>query len=63
MQTRRDQYQQLEGRPVSLALSGGSRIDEAMLVSAGSRTLWIFTNGDDRFVPMNDVLDLWEAAA
>jgi len=55
----------LEGRRVGLAVRGGHRIDDCQLVSAGrgpARTLWVFADGADAFVPMADVLDLWEAA-
>jgi hypothetical protein len=54
----------LEGRTVSVALADGSRIDDAMLVSvgrAGARTLWLFSNGEDRFVAQADIVDLWPA--
>lgn len=54
----------LEGRQVSLALVDGSRIDDAMLVSAGrgrTRTLWLFDGGADVFVSVADVRDGWEA--
>ena len=54
----------LEGRQVSLALSNGDRIDDAQLVSARENrtgTLWLFTNGSDRFVAVEDVIDVWEA--
>lgn len=57
--------QLLEGRRVSLALRDGSRIDDCQLVSAGratTETLWLFTNGADVFVSLDDVLDVWEAA-
>jgi hypothetical protein len=50
---------------VSVALADGSRIDDAELVSVGrarSRTLWLFSNGDDLFVPVDDVIELWAAA-
>ena len=53
----------LEGRHVSVALSDGSRIDDCQLVSAGRhhvRSLWLFTGGEDTFVPLDDVVDLWE---
>ena len=53
----------LEGRHVSVALSDGSRIDDCQLVSAGRhqvRSLWLFTGGQDTFVPFDDVVDLWE---
>ena len=53
----------VEGRHVSVALSDGSRIDDCQLVSAGrhhARSLWLFTGGQDTFVPLDDVVDLWE---
>ena len=53
----------LEGRRVSVALRGGNRIDDSQLVSAGripAGTLWLFTNGADRFVAVDEVLDVWE---
>jgi hypothetical protein len=56
----------LDGRRVSLALRDGSRIDDSHLISAGrqgARGLWLFTNGVDTFVALEDVVDLWEAAA
>jgi hypothetical protein len=55
----------LEGHAVSLALRGGRRLDDCELVSIGrapSRTVWIYTNGADAFVPLEDVMDVWEAA-
>ena len=54
----------LEGRQVCLALAGGERIDDCQLVSTGRRgveTLWIFADGRDVFIPLADVIDLWEA--
>lgn len=56
----------LEGRQVSVALVDGSRIDDCQLVSAGRpgvQTLWVFCNGADRFVPLPDVLEVWELQA
>jgi hypothetical protein len=56
----------LEGRRVSVALADGSRIDDAQLVSAGrtgARTLWVFTNGTDAFIPFPELLDVWEVQA
>ncbi len=53
----------LEGRYVSLALSGGARIDDCQLISAGrpgTSTVWVFAGGSDTFVPVADVLDVWE---
>ena len=55
----------LEGRQVSVALSNGSRIDDCQLVSApraGAPKLWLFSNGDDVFVTLADVVDIWEAS-
>lgn len=47
-----------------VALRGGSRIDDCQLVSAGrlsTETIWLFSNGADLFVSIDDVLDVWEA--
>jgi hypothetical protein len=55
----------LEGHTVSLALRGGQRLDDCELVSVGRaprRTMWIYANGADAFVPLEDVMDVWEAA-
>ena len=54
----------LEGCQVSLALRNGDRIDDAQLVSARQNragTLWLFTNGSDRFVVVEDVIEVWES--
>ncbi|HEV7863468.1 MAG TPA: hypothetical protein VGR20_12230 [Acidimicrobiia bacterium] len=54
---------QLEGRRVSIALADGSRIDDSQLVSAGRHglgTVWLVVNGTDNFIPLDDVLDVWE---
>lgn len=56
----------LEGRRIGVFLSDGSRIDDCQLVSggrAGARTLWVFTNGTDTFVPLHAVVDVWESRA
>ena len=56
----------LEGRQVSVALRSGDRIDDVQLVSAGRNrvgTLWLFTNGADTFVAVEDIIDIWEAQA
>ncbi len=58
-----DQLKVLEGRQVSLALRDGSRIDDCQLVSAGRsgvRSVWIFTQGLDVFLSLNDLIDVWE---
>ena len=52
-----------EGRTVSLALVDGSRIDDCQLVSvcrSEAHTLWLFVNGSDVFVPLNQVLEVWD---
>jgi hypothetical protein len=57
--------QVLEGRQVSVALRDGCRIDDCQLVSAPrarAATLWLFSNGDDVFVDLSDVVDVWEVA-
>lgn len=51
----------LEGRLVHVALADGSRLDHVDLVSAGRTSLWVFTNGEDVFVPLEGVADAWEA--
>jgi hypothetical protein len=59
------QLKGLEGRRVGIAVRGGDRIDDCQLVSSGrgrARTLWVFAGGADVFVPLDDVIDLWEAA-
>ncbi len=59
-----NQLRDLQGRRVSLALVGGSRIDDAQLISAGGRgvkTVWVVSNGVDTFLPLVDVVDVWEA--
>ena len=59
----RQQLRSLEGRRVSLALRGGTRLDDCQLVSAGRghvASLWVFTNGADAFVDGDLVIDIWE---
>jgi hypothetical protein len=49
-----------------VALVDGSRIDDCELVSAGHhgvRSLWLYANGADTFVPLDNVTDLWEVLA
>lgn len=57
---RRKELRGFEGRTVSLALADGSRFDDVALVSARSRTVWIYTNGEDAFLPVDAVVDVWE---
>jgi hypothetical protein len=53
------ELRRLEGAEVSLALADGSRLDDAVLVSAGNKTLWVFTNGEDAFISVDQVVDAW----
>ena len=56
---------QLEGFNVSVALSNGDRLDDCQLVAAPrgeASRLWLFTAGMDVFVPMADVLAVWETS-
>jgi hypothetical protein len=54
----------LEGHHVSVCLGDGTRLDDCQLVSAGrgGSTLWLVDAGEDRFVSVADVIDLWEIA-
>ncbi|MGH9277121.1 MAG: hypothetical protein ACRD12_03290 [Acidimicrobiales bacterium] len=58
---KRKELRGLEGRTVNLALIDGSRLDDVALVSARSRTVWIYTNGEDAFLPVDNVVDVWES--
>jgi hypothetical protein len=58
------QFRALEGHQVCVSLFDGSRLDDAQLVSVARRgveSVWLFFNGDDLFVPLPQVVDLWEA--
>ena len=60
------ELRRLEGRRVSLALSGGRRIDDCQLISGGRggcRSVWIFDSGDDRFLSHDEIVDCWEAGS
>lgn len=62
-QDRIAQFRALEGRQVSVSLRDGSRFDDCQLVSVARRgveSVWLFFNGDDVFVPLPQVADLWE---
>lgn len=51
----------LQGRSVHVSLSDGSRLDDVFLVSASRSRIWVFLNGEDTFIPVKDVVDVWEA--
>jgi hypothetical protein len=62
---RQHRIRSFEGQTVSLALIDGTRLDDCQLVSAcrsGTETLWIYENGTDHFVPVDNVVDLWGAS-
>ena len=61
---RLNQLAWLEGHQVGVALRDGSRIDDSQLVSTGhggAPSIWLFENGDDTFVRVEDILDVWES--
>lgn len=45
---------QFLGKPVRVALATGSALD-GQLVSFDGRSLWLVTDGEDRFVPLGQV--------
>jgi hypothetical protein len=49
-----------------MALVDGSRLEGCRLISAprhGAQTMWLVTDGgDDVFVPMSSVVDIWTMA-
>ncbi len=56
-----DEVLPLQGRHVSVALVNQSRLDDVILegvVEDGQ--LWLHCDGEDVFVALQDVLDLWE---
>ena len=58
-----DQHSSLVGRRVNISVADGSRIDDCQLVSTGcnrTRSLWVFTDGLDVFIPFDTITDVWE---
>lgn len=60
---KRRELHRFEGCSVNLALADGSRLDDVSLVSARGVKLWIFAGGEDRFVPVAQVIDAWPSSA
>jgi hypothetical protein len=64
MDSIRDRLAALMGSIVSVALDDGSRLDDCQLISVrrsrGVRTAWIFAGGEDTFVPVHAITDVWE---
>lgn len=50
----------LQGRRVAVALTDRSCIDSAVLEGVTDENLWLHAEGVDVFVPVGDVLDVWE---
>ena len=47
---------------MGIALADRSCIDDAILEAVVSEKLWLHTAGDDLFVLLADVTDVWEVA-
>lgn len=59
---RRHEARRLEGSSVCVALADGSRLDDVQLVSArGNLSIWLFDCGEDVFVALSEVVDIWPA--
>ena len=50
----RSDIRQFLGKSVRVALTGG-RIVDGHLLSCDGRSLWLVTDGEDRFVPLSQV--------
>jgi hypothetical protein len=58
------QIVELEGRQVNVALDDGSRIDDCQLVSYGRHnvsTVWLVADGGDLTIPLDRIVEIWEA--
>jgi prepilin-type processing-associated H-X9-DG protein len=53
--------QSLEGRRVNVALADGSVMGPVPLVLARRNTLWVVADGEDTFVPLDRVVNVWDA--
>lgn len=53
--------QRLEGRRVNVALADGSVMGPVPLVLARRNTLWVVADGEDTFVPLDRVVNVWDA--
>ncbi len=53
--------QKFEGRTVNVALVDGSVLDRVPLVLARRNMLWVVRDGEDAFLPLDRVLDVWDA--
>ena len=55
------EVQRFEGRRVNVALADGSVLGPVPLVLARRNTLWIVADGEDTFVPLDRVVNVWYA--
>ena len=55
--------QSLEGRRVNVALADGSVLGPVPLVLARRNTLWVVSDGEDTFVALDRVVNVWDAPA
>jgi prepilin-type processing-associated H-X9-DG protein len=53
--------QSFEGRQVNVALADGSVMGPVPLVLARRNTLWVVADGEDTFVPLDRVVNVWDA--
>ncbi len=53
--------QRLEGRRVNVALTDGSILGPVPLVLARRNTLWVVNDGEDTFLPLDRVVNVWDA--
>ena len=53
--------QKLEGRTVNVSLADGSVMGPVPLVLARQNSLWVVADGEDTFVPLDRVVDVWDA--
>jgi prepilin-type processing-associated H-X9-DG protein len=51
----------LEGRTVNVALADGSVLGPVPLVLARQNTVWVVSDGEDTFVPLDRVVDISDA--
>jgi prepilin-type processing-associated H-X9-DG protein len=55
------EVQRLEGRRVNVALADGSVLGPVPLVLARRNTLWVVNDGEDTFLPLDRVVNVWDA--
>ena len=55
-----DEVRALQGQVVSVALVDQTRVDEGtVLGEIAGEMLWLHSNGEDRFIDLVDVVDVW----